>query len=558
MEGPGRVQPDSAHRSFATNLGESQKRAKLTIMQTKVPSSELKLGMFVSSLDRPWLDTPFMFQGFLIQEEEDIRLLQRYCEFVQVDWSRSPLPQPSGGFIRKDQSVTETGVDNQSPGSAAPTSAAETKPAPDGKNDDGPAQSEGSDTLASMPLPTASERRPAKKSAPDDSQPDQPDVPDNSDQQGFLSGLAERLMGFFQSRPKVPQASARFKQQPPASEDNAGKNERPVFIPGNIELAAYVDVRPVEEEIAPAVKAHDHANDVLDNLVKDIRSNRRFAFEETEIVAQEVVGSMVRNPDAMMWITRLRKQDEVVYGHGLQVAVNLVALGRHLGLPKDMLDRLCMIGLLLDIGKIKLPKELLLKKGRLTPEEFETVKSHVQLALDILKETPNLHPDVLQGIAQHHERENGSGYPGGLSKSEISLFGRMAAIVDSFSALTNPRPYAETMPAYEALQCLGNFNPNLFQASMLEQLVQAIGVFPVGSMVELSSGEVAVVISHSKVRRLKPRVLIISDLNKQPLSQPTTLDLLYQPQIAEKNELYIFRGLPAGAFGLDAREFFLM
>ena len=79
---------------------------------------------------------------------------------------------------------------------------------------------------------------------------------------------------------------------------------------------------------------------------------------------------MVRNPDAMMWITRLRKQDEVVYGHGLQVAVNLVALGRHLGLPKDMLDRLCMIGLLLDIGKIKLPKELLLKKGRLTPERI--------------------------------------------------------------------------------------------------------------------------------------------------------------------------------------------
>ena len=133
----------------------------------------------------------------------------------------------------------------------------------------------------------------------------------------------------------------------------------------------------------------------------------------------------------------------------------------------------------------------------------------------------------------------------------------MSAIVDSFTALTNPRSYADAMPAYEALQSLTNFNPDLYQATMLEQFIQAIGVFPVGSMIELSSGEVAVIISHSKVRRLKPRVLIISDPNKRPSPHPATLDLLYQPHVAGATELFIQRGLPTGAFGLDAREYYL-
>jgi HD-GYP domain-containing protein (c-di-GMP phosphodiesterase class II) len=266
---------------------------------------------------------------------------------------------------------------------------------------------------------------------------------------------------------------------------------------------------------------------------------------------------MVRNPDAMMWVTRLRKQDEVIYGHGLQVAVYLVALGRHLGLPKDMLERLCTMGLLLDIGKIKLPKTLLLKSERLTPDEFEMMKSHVRLSLELLKETPDVHADVLQGIGQHHERENGSGYPAGLSKDEISLFGKMAALTDAFAALTNPRSYAKTVPAYEALQSLSNFNEGLYQSAMVEQFIQAIGVFPVGTMVELSTGEAAIVVGHSKVRRLKPRVLIISDANKRPALQPTSLDLMYQSIEVGANPITIQRGLPTGAFGLDAREYFL-
>ena len=415
---------------------------------TKIPSSDLKIGMFVSSLDRPWIDTPFMLQGFLIANNDDIQLLKKHCEFVQVDWKRSTVQQANAGLVWEDLSTSK-----------------------------------------------------------------------------FVEPMQ------------------------PA--------DRPDFIPDGIKLSMYSDVIPVEAEVAPAMKAHEHAGEVLMHLLQDIKANKYLTIEEAEIVAQEIVGSMVRNPDAMMWVARLRKQEELIYGHGLKVSIYLVALGRHLGLPKESLERLCTIGLLLDIGKIKLPRKLLLKQERLTPAEFNLIKKHVAFALDILKETPGLHADVLLGIAQHHEREDGSGYPAGLSKGDISLFGRMAAIVDSFTALTNSRSYAEAIPAYEALQCLVNFNPGLYQTSMLEQFIQAIGVFPVGSMIELSSGEVAAVISHSKIRRLKPRVLIISDSNKRPLQHPVTLDLLYQPQVSGGGEIYIQRGLSTGAFGIDAKEYYL-
>ncbi len=526
-------------------------------MDTKVYSSELKIGMFVSSLDRPWVDTPFMFQGFLIEHEKDIELLQEYCEFVHVDWVRSPLPQPIPSTNRTDTRLSGTSANNKSPSSIQHVSAIGAKDQVASKNIDLPEVSEFQGTPATTPFPKHKIPTPAPKAAPKDSGLGGATFPDYSDQDGFFSGFAGKMMGLFKSNPNPPQSSINMKQRRPPPEDAAVSTERPAFIPGNIELSMYVDAKPVEEEIAPAIKAHRRANEALNSIVEDIKANKQFAIEETEKVIHEVVSSMVRNPDAMMWVTRLRNQDELVYGHGLQVAVYLVALARHLGLPKPLLDRLCMVGLLLDIGKLKLPSALLQKRGRLDPEEFETMKSHVQLGIDILKETPGLHREVLQGIAQHHERENGSGYPAGLSGNEISLFGRMAAIVDSFSALTSPRSYAEAMPAYEALQCLSNFNTELYQATMIEQFIQAIGVFPVGSMVELSSGEVAVVISHSKVRRLKPRVLIISDASKRPSPQPTTLDLLYQPRIAGRNELYIQRGLPTGAFGLDAREFYL-
>jgi HD-GYP domain-containing protein (c-di-GMP phosphodiesterase class II) len=258
-----------------------------------------------------------------------------------------------------------------------------------------------------------------------------------------------------------------------------------------------------------------------------------------------------------MWVARLREQDIATYGHGLQVSVYLTAFGRHLGFPKNLLSVLAQIGLLLDVGKMRLPKALLEKQGRLSGEEFEEVKAHVQHSLDILGETPAFDSEVILGIGQHHERMNGSGYPKGLVGEEISVVGRMAGIVDCFAALTNHRPYAAAVSSYEALRSITGWGGDYFHEPLVQQFVSSVGVFPVGSMIELSTGEVAIVVAHNKVRRLKPRVLVVTGPDKTKLPHPSMLDLLYDPKMGGEQGIFIKRGLASGAYGLDLADYYL-
>ena len=346
---------------------------------------------------------------------------------------------------------------------------------------------------------------------------------------------------------------------PTSNENFSGDGKldlRPSFIPEDIKLTQFSSIAPIEAELAPAGETYAQTTQALGKLFDDLTYSEHISIQEVEVVVQIMVESMVRNPDALMLVSRFRQEDETAYAHGLSVAIYMVALGRHLGLPIDILERLGSVGLLLDIGKTRLPREVLQKEGRLSSVELETMKNHVQIGLDILKNTPNMHPDIMEGIAQHHERENGSGYPAGISKDNLGLFGRMAAITDTFSAMTNPRPYAKAIPAYQALHTMSNWGKEYFHAPLVEQFIHAIGIFPVGSMVELSTGEVAVVVSHNKVRRLKPRVMIISDKNKVQSESPTTLDLLHPPATYETSPT-ILTGLPTGAYGLNPREYYL-
>ena len=336
-----------------------------------------------------------------------------------------------------------------------------------------------------------------------------------------------------------------------------GLPRRPAFVPPSMHLVIYEDTVASEVEQVVAKQTLSRTEDLLQRLEQDIRSGSNLALAEVEDVISDMVDSMVRNPDALMWVMRLREQDVTTYGHGLYASVYLLALGRHLGFPKQQLSQLGTIGLLLDIGKIKLPKELLEKSGRLTTAEYDTIKTHVQLGIDILSESKSLDADILTGIAQHHERENGTGYPRALAGPNITLFGRMAAIADCFAALTNQRPYAEAVSAYDALRSLSGWGGEYFHAPIVEQFIQAVGVFPVGSLVELSTGEVAAVISHNKTRRLKPKVLVITGPDKTRSPHPATMDLLYAPMDQQGQSIFIRRGLASGAYGLDSRDFYI-
>ncbi len=524
-------------------------------MQRKFSVQDLAIGMFVEDLDRPWIDTPFLIQGFLIEDEEQLAQLRQHCQWVLVNVMRStgdavaPVasgaprakpPQASPGPGASDPIVRRVVTSS----GAAPADAHRADPAARDKAAGAPAdaperelfiQYQDKQTYRSGDSDVAEAR-----SLP------------RPDRQSLWGQLRNSVSGLF-AKPEDggPEPEAHDGPAPPAK---PAAPKRPDFIPEAVVLTVYEDVVSVEEESRVATGTFDRAHRVLESVLDDIRAGKALSAETLQPVIDDLVDSMTRNPDAMMWVAKMREKDIDLYGHGLSVAVSLVAFGRHLGYPKDQLSQLGMAGFLLDVGKVKLPKPILEKNARLSPAEYSIMREHVELGLKILADMPMLHGNIVDGVAQHHERLDGSGYPQGLRAGQISVFGRMAAIADTYAALTRERPYAEAVSPHEALQKLSNWGGTQFQMEMVEQFIQSIGVFPVGSLVELSTGEISVVVTHNKHKRLRPKVLVISDAGKQIVPQPRMLDLIYD---VSDRPVYIRRGLPTNAFGIDPREYYL-
>jgi hypothetical protein len=198
------------------------------------------------------------------------------------------------------------------------------------------------------------------------------------------------------------------------------------------------------------------------------------------------------------------------------------------------------------------------RDGKLSTEEFEKMKKHVAYGLDMVKLTPGINADVLAMIEGHHERGDGSGYPKGLKGAEIPVFARIGGLVDCYDAMTSHRPWAPAKSPYDAIRELNVMAGVQFQKEMVEQFVQALGMFPTGSVVELNTGEIGIVVEQNRVRRLRPKVLLVLDADHRPLAPYRTLDLRKCPSDQnETNAYWIVRGHESGAFGLDPKNYFI-
>jgi HD-GYP domain-containing protein (c-di-GMP phosphodiesterase class II) len=184
-------------------------------------------------------------------------------------------------------------------------------------------------------------------------------------------------------------------------------------------------------------------------------------------------------------------------------------------------------------------------------------KSHVGHSFEILRETPGLPPE-LPGLASlHHERFDGSGYPKGLKGTQIGLFGSIAGLVDCFDALTHPRPYGEALAPSNALNILYSGRDTKFDRPLVEQYIQCIGIYPVGALVELNSGDVGIVIAQNLVRRLLPRVMVVLDAKGNLKKPQLMLDLAREPKMDADTPYRIKRTLEKGSVAIDTSEFFL-
>ena len=268
---------------------------------------------------------------------------------------------------------------------------------------------------------------------------------------------------------------------------------------------------------------------------------------------RDISGSLQRNPDAVMWLLRLKQFDQYSFDHAMEVAVNMILLGSHIGWRDQRLLELGLVGLLQDIGKIQLPAELLKKKTSFSKDELNAVRSHVASSLEMLYSQATLPSEVIVTVSRHHERWDGSGYPRGLKFEQLGMAAEIAGLADSFCAMLKDKPYRSALGHQEALEELHNLRGKLFSPALMEQFVQCVGLYPIGTLVELSSGEVGVVIQQNRVQRARPRVVVMLDSSKQQVRAYKVVDL----RDAKNSALRIAKALPYNAYGLVANDYYL-
>jgi len=412
----------------------------MTIRDTDIRTSAkgLVVGMYVSRLDRPWLETSFPLEGLKIGDHAELQNLQRVCSYVYVDTARGPAPE------------------------------------------------------------------------------------------------------------------LRYREYDPPANGARAASEIAV-----LRKTEWTQQTGLAEELGAATVAHDALKHSIEEVMVDLEAGRALDLPKLKAGVDAMIESIVRNPSAFAWLKEIKRRDSYAYQHALGCAIWAGSFGRHLGLDRSELQSLALGGLLCDVGKTRLPEDLLLRRGPLDRDEAELVRRHVQHSLDIVEQTAGLPPVIVEMVATHHERHDGSGYPWGLKGGAIPIFGRIMGLVDSYDAMTGIRPYASSRSPHQAVAELYDHRGALFQAELVEQFIQSCGIYPTGSLVELTTGQVGVVTEVHTLKRLRPKLMLLLDADKTPLEQFLELDMGEVEKDAHGELLAVKCGLAPGAYGIDPAQLFL-
>jgi HD-GYP domain-containing protein (c-di-GMP phosphodiesterase class II) len=320
-----------------------------------------------------------------------------------------------------------------------------------------------------------------------------------------------------------------------------------------VDSVSYDDAVPVEREMPAARVALEDSRAAFAAAWQELAERRTTSVARLAEAVHPLVESVIRNKDALVTLLRVQRVDPNVHEHCIALAIWAGLLGRQLGLPPEHVRTLALGCSLVDIGKIRITPDILERADSLDPDEAAEYETHVEHSLDMLADAPEVPLVVHEIVRWHHERMDGSGYPDRLMSTAIPMFARIAGIVDTYDTLIGPRRSGEPLSSFEALCELQDRCPDQFQPELVERFARAIGLFPNGCLVELSTGEVGVVYSQNTGQRLRPRVMTILGPDKQRLDKLVIVDL----SAADASELRISRELPVGEYGLQAREYFL-
>jgi putative nucleotidyltransferase with HDIG domain len=278
------------------------------------------------------------------------------------------------------------------------------------------------------------------------------------------------------------------------------------------------------EERGRARAIFHEATGLVHTMMNDVRLGRRLDVAAAEPLADKMIASAIRNPHALSSVVRIKSKDEYTFMHSVGVAAIMVAFGRHLELPEADLQEIVRGALLHDLGKILVPDAILNKPGRLTDEEFAVMRSHAALGIEVLMETAGFSEKSMEAVAMHHERNDGSGYPRGLKGDQITLVGQMSALIDVYDALTSERVYKTAWEPSFTLKKMLEWSPAQFDTALVQRFIRFLGIYPVGSLVELESGRLAIVVEQT-TDLLRPNVLVIYNVRHRHYVTPQALAL---------------------------------
>ncbi len=416
----------------------------------EIPVEHLRVGLYVSRLDRPWSESPFLFQGFEIEQEEELAQLRSICRVVYVEVTVVEAEELARSALK----------------------------------------SNGEDVPICAPDPFAD-----------------------------LSALLDN---------------------------------HATFVPPH-------DPIPLQTELVRAKQIFGRAKQAVNQIFGRLQHGGGLDASLLDSVMDSMVDSVFRNRDALSWLARMKRKDDYLYNHSLSSSIWALAFGRYLALDKDTLKLVGIGAMLLDIGKTKLSDDLLKGNSKPSEHEWQELRAHVEHGLALVQDDRTVDVRIKQMIGTHHERIDGCGYPQQLKGDAIPLVGRIAGIVDCYDAMTSDRHYAKGKSTYDAVLELKKLGGTWFQSELVELFIQAVGVFPTGTLVELNTGEIGVVVAQSRFRRLRPEVMMILDANKKVRKEFTVIDLQMREQVSATGEpaLWISRGLEPGAHGIDPTEYFL-
>jgi putative nucleotidyltransferase with HDIG domain len=282
-----------------------------------------------------------------------------------------------------------------------------------------------------------------------------------------------------------------------------------------------------QEELPKARQIHSRTKGYIDSALEDVRLGKSVDTEAAKELVTEISSSLTRSPNAMMWMTHMKSRDEYTSIHCMNVCIMSLSFGRTLGLGNTELAVLGLGALLHDLGKMRTPLEILNKPGKLTREEFEIMKQHSSLGHELLRKQGGLPDSVLDIVLHHHERINGGGYPHGLNKDQIDRLVQIVSIVDVYDAITSDRCYHDGIAPYEALKNMYDWVNENFDKELVEQFIKCLGIYPIGSMVQLNTGQTGIVVSASEKSRLRPIVLLLINSKGEHYNRPKLINLAH-------------------------------